>query len=273
MTTQGEQATEKPTRRDQQRQATLDEIVRTARTQLVETHEISLRAVAQGMGMTAPALYRYVSSLEDLTLRVAARVYDDLLDRLEATAAPYAGDPAAQLVAGAAAFRQWSLAHPEEFGLTFANPITSMVKSADLEADLVGAEPSAPQPAPALLGADCAAAAHRFGGFFGGLVLEVWQREGFPEPGTVPPPADADLGDSLMEKTGAEVPEAASWAFMRSWARLYGTTALEVFGHIDAQVVASGALFRDTMTDCGELLGLQSRREDLQHVVTEVLAG
>ncbi|KAA1420631.1 TetR/AcrR family transcriptional regulator [Mumia zhuanghuii] len=273
MTTQGEQATEKPTRRDQQRLATLDEIVRTARSQLVETHEISLRAVANGMGMTAPALYRYVSSLEDLTLRVAARVYDDLLETLEATAAPYAGDPAAQLVAGAAAFRQWSLAHREEFGLTFANPITSMVKTADLPADLHGEPPSTPQPSPAVLGADCAAAAHRFGSFFGGLVMEVWEREGYPEAGTVPPPDEADLGDALTEKTGQEVPDEASWAFMRSWARLYGTTALEVFGHIDAQVVANGALFRDTMTDCGELLGLQSRRDDLQKVVAEVLAG
>lgn len=271
MTAHDDQATEKPTRRDQQRQATLDEIVRTARTQLVETHEISLRAVAHGMGMTAPALYRYVSSLEDLTLRVAARVYDDLLDTLEATAAPYAGDPAAQLVAGAAAFRQWSLANPEEFGLTFANPITSMVKTANLPADLRGEEPSTPQPASTMLGADCAAAAHRFGGFFGRLVSEVWEREGYPQAGIVAPPDGADLGNTFSEKTGLEAPDEASWAFVRSWARLYGTTALEVFGHIDAQVVANGALFRDTMNDCGELLGLQERRESLQKVVGAVL--
>ncbi|WP_370614573.1 TetR/AcrR family transcriptional regulator [Mumia sp. Pv 4-285] len=276
MTTQGEKSTspagEKPTRRDQQRQATLDEIVRTARASLTASREISLRAVAQDMGMTAPALYRYVSSLEDLTLRVAAQVYDDLLAELEATAAPYEGDPAAQLVAGAAAFRQWSLRHPQEFALTFANPITSMAKTADLPADLLGQEPHPPQPPPGLMGADCAEAAHRFGGFFGQRVLEVWERDGFPDAGAVaPPPGPGGLGSSLEAKTGSEVPAEGSWAFVRSWSRLYGTTALEVFGHIDAEVVESGALFRDMMTECGDILGLQSRREDLQQVVAAVL--
>jgi len=257
------------TRRDQQRQATLDEIVRTARSLLVETHEISLRAVAQTMGMTAPALYRYVSSLEDLTLRVAAQVYDDLLVTLEATVAPYEGDPAAQVVAGSTAFRQWSLRHPQEFGLTFANPITSNAKSVDLGADLLGGPIDPPPGVP--VGADCSAAAHRFGSFFGRLVVAIWERQGYPEPGPVPAPAAEDLSDSLTSTGGTEVPIEARWTFVRTWARLYGTTALEVFGHIDKEIVASGALFRDTMNDCAEILGLQARRPDLQRVVSEVL--
>lgn len=272
MTTQGDKATSKPSRRDQQRQATLDEIVRTARTLLGERREISLRAVAQEMGMTAPALYRYVSSLEDLTLRVAAQVYDDLLAELEKAAAPYEGDPAAELVAGSTAFRQWSLGHREEFGLTFANPITSMAKSADLAADLAGEEPRTTQPAPGLLGADCAAAAHRFGGFFGERLIAMWEREGYPDGASEAVPADASADDFLTEMTGQDVTAGASWAFVRAWSRLYGTTALEVFGHIDAEIVASGALFRDMMSDCADLLGLQARGDYLQQVVADVLA-
>lgn len=270
MTMQGDRADARPSRRDQQRQATLAEIVRTARLLLVETHEISLRAVAQTMGMTAPALYRYVSSLEDLTLRVAAQVYDDLLAILEEASAPYEGDPAAQVVAGSTAFREWSLHHPREFGLTFANPITSAAKSVDLGADLLGAE-VAPPPGSLPIGAECTAAAHRFGNFFGRLVVEIWTQRGYPDPGPVPAPAEDELSTSLASKIGADLPTEASWAFVRAWARLYGTTALEVFGHIDAEIVDSGALFRDTMSDCGEILGLSDRRADLQKVVTEVL--
>ncbi|MFD1827500.1 TetR/AcrR family transcriptional regulator [Mumia zhuanghuii] len=260
----------RPTRRDQQRQATLDEIVRTARALLVETHEISLRAVAQTMGMTAPALYRYVSSLEDLTLRVAAQVYDDLLATLEATAAPYEGDPAAQVVAGSTAFRQWSLQNPQEFGLTFANPITSGAKSVDLGADLLGG-PVEPPSGATVVGAECTAAAHRFGNFFGRLVVEIWERQGYPATGPVPAPAEESFTTSLTSKLNTDVPTEATWAFVRAWSRLYGTTALEVFGHIDKEVVATGALYRDMMNDCAEVLGLQARRTDLQRVVSEVL--
>ncbi|MGH3362154.1 MAG: TetR/AcrR family transcriptional regulator, partial [Nocardioides sp.] len=52
------------TRRERQREATYDEIVRTARALLAEGEELSLRAVAGRMGMTAPALYRYVGSYQ-----------------------------------------------------------------------------------------------------------------------------------------------------------------------------------------------------------------
>ena len=52
-----------PTRRERQREATYDEIVGASRELLAEGAELSLRAVAGRMGMTAPALYRYVAQL------------------------------------------------------------------------------------------------------------------------------------------------------------------------------------------------------------------
>ena len=50
------------TRRERQREATYDEIVSVAAELLDEGADLSLRAVASRMGMTPPALYRYVAS-------------------------------------------------------------------------------------------------------------------------------------------------------------------------------------------------------------------
>ena len=63
-------------RREKQREATYDEIVRASRELLAEGAELSLRAVAAKMGMTAPALYRYVASYQELAGRA-----DDLVVR------------------------------------------------------------------------------------------------------------------------------------------------------------------------------------------------
>ena len=76
--------TEAPvSRRERARADTVREIKETARTLLV-AHGIDglgLRAVAREMGMTAPALYRYFASLEDLVEHVVADLYDELCRR------------------------------------------------------------------------------------------------------------------------------------------------------------------------------------------------
>ena len=61
-------------RREKQREATYDEIVRASRELLAEGAELSLRAVAAKMGMTAPALYRYVASYQELVDLVAFEI-------------------------------------------------------------------------------------------------------------------------------------------------------------------------------------------------------
>ena len=56
------------------------EIKATARRHLVASgpEALSLRAVARDMGVTAPALYRYVDSREDLLTEVIAELFDEL---------------------------------------------------------------------------------------------------------------------------------------------------------------------------------------------------
>src|SRR5512133_3245011 len=109
-------------RRDRVRAATVTEIKDTARRILVSdgVDGLSLRAIAREMGMTAPALYRYFPSREDLVVALIADLYDQLTATLEAARdAVVPADPRRQLAQTSRAFRTWALANPREFGLLF----------------------------------------------------------------------------------------------------------------------------------------------------------
>ncbi|MGI8994826.1 MAG: TetR/AcrR family transcriptional regulator, partial [Nocardioidaceae bacterium] len=122
MTTTPPADTVAPTRRERQRQATYEEIVEVSRRLLPSGDVLSLRAVAAEMGMTAPALYRYVDSHQELLLLVCRSIFRDVVDTLVAARDRQPDDdPAAQILASAISFRQWALSHREEFGLLFAN--------------------------------------------------------------------------------------------------------------------------------------------------------
>jgi AcrR family transcriptional regulator len=245
-----------PTRRQRQRQATMDEIVQVSRRLLDDPQGISLRSIAAEMGMTAPALYRYVDSYDDLIYRVAASIYDDLVAELEAARDRYPDDdPAARISAASAAFRQWSLAHRTEFGLIFANTLTSVTTDGQKL---------------------CAEAGIRFGGLFSDLFIRVWRQVRFPVP------ADDEIDPGFRERmlTGeadhsgfhhdwrsGAVPLGLQWHFLRTWSRLYGTVTLEVYEHIDTVVVESGALFRAMIADCGRDMGLADQQNRLQAIL------
>jgi AcrR family transcriptional regulator len=115
-----------PTRREALRRATLAELHDAALAEVREHGAValSLRRVARRMGMSPAGLYRYVESREHLLTLLIARAYDDLADTLEAAlAAAPADDLAARLRAVGDGYRDWALAHPNEFGLLFGDPI------------------------------------------------------------------------------------------------------------------------------------------------------
>jgi len=94
-------------RRDRVRAATVTEIKDTARRILVAEGPdgLSLRAIAREMGMTAPALYRYFPSREDLIGALIADLYDELtaaISTAAGTAGWTAGDPTRGIAADAA---------------------------------------------------------------------------------------------------------------------------------------------------------------------------
>src|SRR6266550_1589394 len=73
-------AVQPPSRRDRLRAATIEEIIQTARQLLVKDgpEAVSLRAIAREMGMTAPGLYRYFGSYEELVRHLCAGIFTEL---------------------------------------------------------------------------------------------------------------------------------------------------------------------------------------------------
>jgi len=224
--------------RERHRQATVAAIKHTARRLLVEDAEtLSLRAIARAMGLTPPALYRYFASYEDLVTALAVDLFDELVTVLEEARDSLPGDDvSAQLLAASRAFRRWSLEHPREFALLFANPMPELAGPTKRD--------------------EIHAAAQRFGRVFGELVARLWRRRPFPDASKdLDPRVEAQLA-AYDEPLAGLLPRPALYVFLRCWSRLYGTVTLEVFGHLSWALTDTEPLFEDMLADNARALGI-----------------
>jgi AcrR family transcriptional regulator len=244
-----------PTRRERQREQTYTDIVAAARELLDEGAELSLRAVAGRMGLTAPALYRYVASYQELVDLVAFEIDKAATGRMAEAASSLAEDDfAGRLAISAATFRRWAHEKPREFTLVFANPIAD---TACVRRELLTASTS--------------------GHYFHDLLLAMYDRHPFPHPelSELDPGVAAALEDPLIPIDIAKVPDGHRgilWVFIRAWAALYGVVTLEVFGHMDPRIIESGAMFTTMMREWLPQLGLADDMERLTELVAAELA-
>lgn len=228
------------TRRQRQREETYAEIVRVSRELLADGAELSLRAVAGRMGMTAPALYRYVASYQELVDLVAFEIDKAATERFAAAADELPeDDPAGRLVAAATEFRMWALGNPREFATVFANPVAD---SACVRRELLTLASS--------------------GLLMTGLIHRIHREWGFPVPALEDLPASVHeaLVDPLIPAPHEDVPleeRGLLWVDMQGWTALYGVVTLEVMGHMDPRVIESGEMFIDTVRRFAPLLDLE----------------
>jgi AcrR family transcriptional regulator len=237
-------------RRDRLRASTTKEIIQIARRLLVEqgSAAISLRAIAREMGMTAPALYRYFGSHEELIQHVIADIFTDLADYTEqavasagsqVTAGPAAATEPTEmrLIAASKAFRSWAIDHPAEFGLLFGTPLPDV--------EMLHDDPFS----------ECGM---RFGRIFLRLFDDLWRIRPFSIQ------ADEEIDPSLRaqlaryrELLGADLPLGVLQTFLRCWVLLYGTVSLEVFGHLKFALDDSEPMFELMLTDLAAMIGLE----------------
>jgi AcrR family transcriptional regulator len=239
----GEPAIEPPSRRDRARADTLREIKRTARAVLVQhgVEGLALRAVARRMGMTAPALYRYFASREELVEHVVADLYAELCDELDAARdATDPTTPGAQLMTLSRHFRAWALAHHAEFNLLFGSPAESAATTAQQAKE-----------------GPAGAGARRFGETFGVLIAQIYLERGFPIP------ADDELDPAYQEQLRlwcdtlpVPLPLGVMHVFLSCWIRLYGTVCMEAFGHLRFALDDAEPVFEAELRGLGEVLGL-----------------
>jgi AcrR family transcriptional regulator len=202
------------------------------------------------MGMTAPALYRYFGSHEELLRHVVGSIFLDLADYVRGSIHKAATDAPAdarsdevmalKLTTGCRAFRAWTLEHVPEFSLVFGSPLPGLEVLHEIHAD------------PNI---DCG---YQFGQIFLDLYGELYHRFPFGVP------ADEDIQPSLREQlaryrtmVGSDLPLGAIQTFLRCWVRLYGAVSLEAFGHLRFALDDPSPMFELMLADLASMLGLQ----------------
>jgi AcrR family transcriptional regulator len=239
-------------RRDRVRAATTQEILQTARKLLVEQGPtaVTLRAIAREMGMTAPALYRYFDSHEELLRHLVADIFTELADHVRAAIhAAHEGVGqdlteaelmAVKLIAGCREFRAWTLQHVPEFSMIFGSPLPGLEVVHEMHSDPT---------------VDCG---YQFGQVFLELFGNLYRKRPFLIP------ADDEIQPSLRRQltryrdiVGSDLPLGALQTFLRCWVLLYGTVSLEAFGHMQFALEDASPMFELMLVDLAQMIGLE----------------
>lgn len=219
------------------------------------------------MGMTAPALYRYIDSIDELHVLVSRDICTGVISAMTEECVNYgAGDPAARLAASATVLRCWALANRTEFQMAFANPTLSLtprpVRDKALEMLPVGLD---------------AVAANPFASYFAELFIALHSRHLI----TAPPRDQLDPGlrsiieravsrgdDPIVDALGAEA-VGTLWLFKLAWVRLYGILMVESFGQADEELIGNDVVFNSLMRETFASLGLDDSWDRLIGVSRE----
>ena len=230
-------------RREMQRMATELEIKAAARAQLAADgiQHVTLRGIARALGMTAPALYRYFPSLDDLVASMSKDFFTELTEAITQAIEQAPADPGHRMHAAIRAFRDWAVGHPGEFALMIDN-----------------GSPSAPGPAGGVI--------ERIAAVFFTLFVRLWRAQPFPVPEPVSTAADARLvsfaercltSPSLRDDPSpAPLPAGALVVFARTWVRLYGVISMDVSGQLSFLSDDVTPYFESELADAATALGI-----------------
>jgi AcrR family transcriptional regulator len=85
---------------------------------------LSLRAIARELKITAPAIYNYFPSRDDLVTALIVDAYNSLADAQEASVEKLAADNlSGRLFALGLAYREWAVTYPQRYLLIFGTPL------------------------------------------------------------------------------------------------------------------------------------------------------
>jgi AcrR family transcriptional regulator len=215
-----------------------DEIKETARRQLADqgATNLSLRAVARELGMVSSAIYRYFASRDELLTALILDAYNALGEAVErADREVERADLVGRLDAACHAVRDWALAHPHEYGLTFGTPIPGYAAPQDT------VEPA--NRVPVVLGAILT------DGVGAGIVRT--------QPGDwLAPPVQADMM-RIAAALFPSLPTAVVARGMIIYTHLFGAVSFELFGRFTNAIFDNRAWFEHQVQAMGRLVGLR----------------
>lgn len=250
------------TRRERLREQLVADVLDAALAQLQEVgaEQLSLRAIARDVGMSPAGLYRYFDGRDAVLTALIAAGYDDLADHLYTatgqpdlvTASHGRPDPVVpevvttdapsgrRMMAASRALRAWGLAHPNEFGLLYGDPVRGYA-------------------APA--GGATVLANRRVGQALLTPLVEALVAGDFRRPAAYDALADDDgataIADDIAALLGHPVDPADAAAMLGAWSRLHGIVSLDVFDQFDwIYPDHAGPLFEAEIAAMVEVFGL-----------------
>jgi AcrR family transcriptional regulator len=217
-------------RRSRLRAWTREEIKTAALRQIAEdgAEGVSLNAIAKELGMTGPALYRYVSSRDELLADLVVDAWEDLADALERAAAEHVGQSAAKrLGAIGLAYRAWARAQPHRYRLA----LQTRLGSGELAPERV------------------IPASQR------GMTVILAALDGLPAgrkpQRAVPAGLRAQLDAWTQRVGGRQLAPAILLRGVIFWSRLHGLISLELDGHLDSMQLDPELLYRAELAELG----------------------
>ncbi len=192
---------------------------------------LSLREIAAEMGLVSSAVYRYVSSRDELLTTLIADAYNGLGTAAEAAdAALPRHDLAGRWRALAGSLRDWARERPTDYTLVFGAPVA-------------GYEAPPETWAPAQRWFE--------------IMIDICERAGSDEP----EPADGALREqlaTLRERRSPGSPLGGIAACLAAWAQLHGLVSLEIHGQLAFVLVRGDELFQHCVERQVRDLGLRS---------------
>lgn len=230
------------TRRERLQEATRTEIKTIARRMMAAegTAALSLRGIAREMGMSAPSLYHYYASRDDLTTALIVDAYESLGAALEqAQAAEPFEEYATQFLNVASAYRAWALAYPVDYTLIYGNPIPGYHAPAEITVPVVR---RALRP-------------------FAALMEAAWVAGELRLPSDQEPIAELDqrlVAWGLTQQL--TMPSAALRSLTAGWSLIQGMVMLELFGHIQPIIGDPDAWFHAEVRTFLRRIGMHRRK-------------
>ena len=112
-----------------------DAIRETAWKQIAEygAAAMSLRAIARELNITAPAIYNYFPSRDDLVTALIVDAYNSLADAQETSLKDLAADKYPARLSGLGiAYREWAVTYPQRYQLIFGTPLPNYQAPEDM---------------------------------------------------------------------------------------------------------------------------------------------
>ncbi len=187
---------------------------------------LSLRAIARDLGMVSSAVYRYVSSRDDLLTLLLVDAYSELADAVDRAGAT-AGSWRDRLLAMAHAARGWAIDQPARWALLYGSPVPGYHAPRE---HTVG-------PGTRVVGA-----------LFGAIGAGIASGDIRQSNAAAAQPLSSDF-DRLREEFEFTGDDSAVAKCFLLWAGLVGAISLEVFGQYGA----------DTLTEPGAVFDTQVR--------------